>query len=258
LNTESQTVRAVERAIDVLDAIRVQGESAGVSEISERLGLPKSTVHRLLIALLKKNMVRQTSTERYALGYKAFEIALSAARQMDLVVIAAPYLEELREQLGETAALALKVGLRYTYVSQAVSAREHRVSPVLGHQYPLHWGATGKIILAFAEQDELDECLKTVPSLRATPRTVIDPHLLLEQLEQIRAVGYAVSFGERSMGAAAIAAPVLNRRGTALASLCVIGPESRIRETDLEALGRAVAETTRRLQNLCQLLGLGD
>lgn len=256
---ESQTVRAVERAIDILDAIRVLGGSAGVTEISERLGLSKSTVHRLLVALQRKEMVgRRTDSERYAIGHKALELALSATTHADLVGIAMPFLEEIRERMGETGALALKVGLRYTYVSQVVSSKEHHVRPVLGVQYPLHWGATGKIILATVKADELGECLRVVPHLRSTPRTVTDPNLLLSQLEQIRRDGYAVSFGERNMGAGAIAAPVVNRRGVAFASVCVMGPESRFRDMDLAVEGRSVAEVARRLQNLCQLLGLGD
>jgi DNA-binding IclR family transcriptional regulator len=258
-HSSPQTVRSVERAIDVLDAIRGQGGRAGVSEISQELGLAKSTVHRLLVALANKGMVRQDEeTERYILGYKALEMAFGALQDRDVISVALPYLEELRDRLGETAALALKVGKRYTYVSQVPCRHEYRVTPVLGHHYPLHWAATGKAILAYLPPDEVDACLVLVPGSRSTPRTVVDPDLLRTQLDEIRRAGYAASFGERSPGAAAVAAPIRNRKREAHASACIVGPESRMQPGDIPALGAAVAEVSARIETICQTLGLGS
>jgi DNA-binding IclR family transcriptional regulator len=252
-------VRAVERAIDVLDVIKTRAEGAGVSEISRELGLARSTVHRLLVALQKKEMVYQRAdSDRYTIGRKALELAFFAVPHLDIVYMAMPHLEELRNRLDETAALALKVRLCYTYVSQVPSLKEYRVTPSLGQQYPLHWAAAGKAILAYVREEELNECLKVVPHLSATPKTITDPDVLLEQLEQIRRTGFAISFGERNIGAAGIAAPIRNRQGYAHAAIALVGPESRLRQVDLEAFGRVVVEIARNFEALCQLFGLGD
>lgn len=256
---ESQSVRAVERAIDVLDTLKSRNEGARISEISQELGLARSTVHRVLVALAKKGMVyQQAGSERYVIGHKALELAFSAVQHLDIIRLTMSYLEELRDRLGETTALALKVGLRYTYVSQVTSLNEYRVNPVMGQQYPLHWAATGKAILAFVRDSELNECLKVVPHLFATARTIVDPDLLLEQLEQVRQTGFAFSFGERNVGAAAVAAPLRNRQGYAHAAIAVVGPESRFRQIDLDRLGRTVVETAQKVEALCQFFGLGD
>ncbi|MBN1314222.1 MAG: IclR family transcriptional regulator [Anaerolineales bacterium] len=256
--SEPKSVRAVERAIDVLNVIKNSGWSAGVSEISQELGLAKSTVHRLLVALTNKGIVRQNEdTGRYSFGYSILEMAYSASQQWDVISLAVPYLEELRDRTGETAALALKVGLQYTYVTQIISPHEYRVNPELGHQYPLHWAATGKAILAYVRDQELKECLEQVPHNLATLRTIADSNELLMQLEEIRRLNYAISFGERNLGSSAIASPILDRQGYATAAACLIGPESRVRPQDLHKLGTIVAEISKKIQLACHTVGIG-
>jgi IclR family acetate operon transcriptional repressor len=253
----TQTVRAVERAIDVLDVIKTSGGAAGVSEISQEVGLAKSTVHRILVALSNKGVVHKDGdTELYSFGHKVFEFAFAASQYQDIVSLVIPYLEELRDRLDETAALALKIGLKYIYVAQVPSLHEYRVNPVLGIQYPLHWSGTGKAILAFVSDDELEKCLGVVPFLRSTARTVADPAMLLEQLKEIRRVGYSISFGERSEGAAAIASPIRDRRGLAQAAISIVGPELRFRQMDPSAMGKVVAEVRCRVEVACQASGL--
>jgi IclR family KDG regulon transcriptional repressor len=253
----SQSVKSVERAMDVMDAIRAAGGSMGVTELSQELGLAKSTVHRLLVALTKKEMLRQDErTEQYIFGHKILEMASSVSQHPDVISVAMPYLEELRDRTGETAALALKVGRQYCYVVQAVSPKEYRVNPVLGRNYPMHWAATGKAILSAMPMDELEECMKVVPELRSTERTVTDVGVLREQLAQLCQDGYAASFGERNIGSVAVSSPIRNRRGYAYAAACIVGPESRIRREDVPSLGRTVAEVTRKIEVACQALGI--
>lgn len=256
--SESKSVRAVERAMDVLNVIKNHDRGVGITDISRELGLAKSTVHRLLVAMIHKGMVRQDEeTERYSFGYSIMEMAYTASQQWDVISMAVPYLEEIRDKTGETAALAFKVGLKYTYVAQAVSSHEYRVNPVLGHHYPLHWAATGKAILAFTNDQELIECLKVVPYQFANPNTVSNVDVLLEQLEEIRRRRYALSFGERNPGSSSIASPILTRQGFANAAACIIGPESRVKSQDYHSMGNAIAEITQKIQLAYRALGIG-
>jgi DNA-binding IclR family transcriptional regulator len=254
---ESKNVRSVERAIDVLDAIRKKGGAVGVTEISHDIGLAKSTVYRLLETLLDKNMLHKDEvSETYSLGYKVLELAFSASTNWDLINLAMPYLEELRDKFNETTALALKIGLNYTYIAEAVSHQEFRVNPILGRQYPLHWAGTGKAILAYVDDNERTEALKLAPYSRSTPFTVTDPEILLKQIEQIRQDGYAVSFGERAEGAAVLASPVRDRQGFVQAAVCLVGPESRLRKMDLLAVGNEVMEVGRKVELVYRTVGV--
>jgi DNA-binding IclR family transcriptional regulator len=253
-----KTVRAVERAIAVLEAIKARGGMAGVSEIGEHLDLPKSTTYRLLSTLEVSGMVYQDRrTDLYRLGHKVLELASTASQSWDVIGVAEPYLERMREELGETTTLALRFDCKYAYVRQVSSRHEHRVTPVLNSPYPLHWAATGKVILAYLPDGKLEECLQGISESRATPRTVTDRDLLLAQLREIRETMTAVSFGERTLGGAAVAAPIRDGRSEAFAAIALVGPESRVRESDLASTRKAVASFARAVEQACQAAGIG-
>jgi DNA-binding IclR family transcriptional regulator len=252
----TKTIRAVERAIDALDVIRDHGGSAGVSVISRQLNLPKSTVHRLLVALSNKAIVRQDArTDLYSFGYKTFELAFAASKS-GMTSIAVPYLEELRDRLGETATLGLKIGMKFADIAYAPSLSTLRWAPMLGVQVPLHWGAMGKAILAFVSDEDLEGYLRAAQPIPPTQRTISDPSELLAELTRIRSVGYAVSFGEHEEGAAAVAAPIRSRFGYAYAAACTVGPERRIRQLDIAKAGAIIADVSRKIETACQVAGV--
>jgi DNA-binding IclR family transcriptional regulator len=251
------SVSAIARALDVLDAIRVSGGAAGVSEISRALDLPKSTVHRILATLADRRMVyKSEETDQYCFGYKVLELGLSAFQGSDFIGIVMPHIEELRDRLDETVSVVLRLGYYYTYVARAISHREYYFTPSMGKRYPLHWAATGKSMLAFLLDDELENYLDTVPLLPATEHTVTDPVILREQLEEIRTAGYAVSFGERVESAAAVAVPLRNRRRCAYGAVSVITPGPRLRGRDSRALGVDVMATCRDIESACEMGGI--
>ena len=254
----TKSVRVIERAVEVLDVVRACGGSAGVSEISKQIDLPKSTVHRILIALANTGLLRKDeAADRYSLGYKALELAFAASKQWDLISIAMPYLQSLRDETGDTATLGLRVGQqRFVDVAWASGRSALRWTPTLGEEYPLHWGALGKAILAFQFDQEIDEYL-SVPSLpAATPRTIVDPVALRADLKLIRERGYAVSFGEHVEGAAGVAAPIRARDGRSYAAVCVTGLASRFNESDLGGLCAAVVKAARAIGVACQFIAV--
>lgn len=251
----THTVRAVERAIDILEVIRTRG-TAGISEISRELHLPKSTVHRILATLSSKAVVAENGeTYRYSLGPRIVEMGLSALNRWDFINAAMPYLEELRDRWDETIALALKVRDKYTYIARAMSKTEYFFTPLIGIHYPLHWAASGRALLAFIPEEELGMFIGTNRLIPCTDQTITDLAVLNKELERIRAVGYATSFGERVNGAGAISAPIRNRRGWAFSAVTLIAPESRLREKGLEAVGTSIVDVCSRIEVICHLTG---
>lgn len=249
----AKSVRTVERAIDILNVIRVHEGTAGISEISRALGLSKSTVHRILVALTNKGIVhKERSSNRYSLGYKLFDLAFSASRPWNFISCAMPYLEELRDQLNETVSVALRLGQQYSYVAQAVSGHSTPVTTVLGRHYPLHWGATGKAMLALVPDEELQEYISSVPLVAATPWTITDPDVLLAETRRICSLGYSVSFSEKVEGVGAVACPIRDRHGIAYGGVTIVAPELRVRNMDVQAVGEAVAEIAHKIEVSCQ------
>lgn len=253
----TKSIRVIERAVEVLDVIRACGGTAGVSEISKEVDLPKSTVHRILVALANTGLLRKDeAADRYSLGYKALELAFAASKQLDVISIAMPYLQSLRDEVGDTATLGLKVGQRFVDVAWASGLSALRWTPTLGEQYPLHWGALGKAILAFQSEEEIEAYLHAQPLAAATAKTTTDPVKLRDELKRIREVGYALSFGEHVESAAGVAAPIKARNGRAYAAVCITGPDSRLSQLDLANVAEAVMKASRGIELGCQFIGV--
>ncbi len=217
------TVRAVERALDVLLCFTEETD-LGLTELATRVGLHKSTVHRLLASLEGKGFViRNPSTDKYRLGFRVWELSANLAQSDDPSIILLPEMEALRDQLGETVSLYVRDGHERIRI-QAVQSRQaiRRVAPV-GARLPLYVGASSKILAAYAGPQFEQEWREAEdwPS-------GFDVDAFFSQLAEIRRLGYATSIEEREVGAAAVAAPIFNRAGELVAALSVSGPASRL------------------------------
>lgn len=246
----SQTIATVERAADVLNAFtEVDGETLGVTELAEKLGLSKAVVHRILASLRAKGFVElEGSTRRYALGPAALALGLTYLQGIDVRDRARPFLRELSERTNETATLSVRRGDVRLYVDQVNPPREVRMTVRLGHPYPLHAGSSSKAFLAHLSDGEidgfLDRALEPLTSI-----TITDAATLRAELKTVRERGYAISFGERQEGAGSVAAPVFDHEGRPTAVISVCGPLERFRR-EVDDIAPVLAEATGRLSRL--------
>lgn len=238
---------SVARAADVL-VLFAQADRAelGVTDIAAALGLPKTSVHRLLRTLAAKGLIEaDPETRRYRLGWVAAALGTRYLDGLDVRRLAAPSLHQLSAATAETATLSIRRGARRLYVEQALPDREVRMSVVIGKPYPLHAGASSKAFLAFLPETERDHYLagdlETV-----TDRTLTSSAVLREELIRIRATGYARSIGERQPGAASVAAPLFDHLGLPVAVISVCGPMERF-SPELEVVADALCAETSRL-----------
>ena len=214
-----------------------------LTDISQRLGLHKSTTHRLLSLLKKKRLITaDTASQLYSLGPGVVELAWIILRQQDLRTVCAPYLERLRQATNETVSLYIRMGDRRVCIEELESDQEIKYSQTLGLATPLHVGAPGKVLLAFLSPAELEAILATLPLTALTARTITDRVQLLEELTVVRQRGYAMSEGERSPWTSAVAAPIWDWSGKLIATLSVLGPSQRLTRETLPALGQQVQQ----------------
>lgn len=217
------TVRAVERALDILLCF-TRTSDLGLTEIATEIGLHKSTVHRLLATLEEKGFViRNSSTDKYRLGIKIWELSTHLSQNDDPALLLLADMEELREQLGETISLYLRDGDERLRI-QAVQSNQavRRVAPV-GARLPLTVGASSKVLVAFSSSEQQEELLNS-PDWPAT----VDIELYRQQITEVQRNGYSTSYEEREPGAAAVAVPIFDRTGALRASLSLSGPVSRL------------------------------
>ena len=202
--------------------------------------MPKSSTHRLLSELSGLGIVRRTQDGRYSLGPRLLYWGEAAAETFDLRAIAEPTMRQLRDNLGESVHLYVRD--EDTRICIAAVEARHELRPFiqLGRPLPLHAGAAGKVLLAFADDNIQRQELKRAETERH--KLANPPGDLARQLERIRLDRWATSIGERENGVAAGASPVADSTGRVVAALSVSGPTTRLtaeRLDDIESRCRS-------------------
>ncbi|SDT41913.1 IclR family transcriptional regulator [Microlunatus soli] len=249
---QPEAKNAVAKAIVVLQALRRIADGASARQLSTQIGLPRSTVQRLLSTLAESGMVIQdAATQTYRIGPQALLIGLGYRRGLDLVSLARPQLLRARDQLGETVGLSVRVGDSRVFIDEAQSLQPLRFASELGRQYPLWSGASGRILLLGLTSDELSEVLAD-ESYRAAVFRAVDVDDRSELLQAARRDGYAVARNETIENVSSVAVPILDPAGRVAAALSVSGPTPRL---DDERIERARAVLTAAATEISRGLG---
>jgi len=248
----SESSSGVERALDVLRCFGRSGQiTLGVTEIADELGLSKAVVHRTLSAFRSRGFLEiEESTHRYRLGPEIVLLGLRYLDQIDVRSLGRQTLNDLVAATNETATLSVRMAWTRVYIDQVTPNRDVKMVVQLGEPFPLHAGASSKALLAFLPAGDQEEYLSAESLSAMTPHTITDPARLREELEGIRAAGFAVSFSERDASAGSVAAPVFGHEGAPLGVISVSGPVERFRaeaQAASQALLAAVHELSRRL-----------
>lgn len=216
------SVRAVERAIEILQCFSPDKQWMSVLEIQQKVPLSRPTLYRLLQTLASKGVIRvEGEPQRFALDYVVGALAHSWLAGLDVVAVARPILERLRAQTGETAALFVRRGVMRQCVLELASPHVLAMSRGVGETDHLWRGASGKAILALLEEDEIARILRALPK-------GADPKRIAADLVRVRQDALAISRGEVFIGAVAIAAPYFDHTGRVAGSLGVFGPQARL------------------------------
>ncbi|HKY14682.1 MAG TPA: IclR family transcriptional regulator [Microthrixaceae bacterium] len=238
-------VATIERAADVLFLFAGDRPTLGVTEIASELSISKAVVHRILTSLKDRGLVTSDATTRkYSLGPAVLELAARYRQQLDVRPLAIEAMERLSAATSETATLSIRSGWQRIYVEQVTPPLEVKMSVSLGVSHPLHAGSSSKAFLAFLSQEEQDAFFEDATLTPLTERTVTNPIALRKELVKVREQGYAVSLGERQLGAASVAAPIIED-GRPIAVISVCGPLERFRPKVDQAAELVVAETER-------------
>jgi DNA-binding IclR family transcriptional regulator len=198
--SDGASIHLIARAAQIL---RTLGDSTGLSlgGIAENVGLARSTVHRIVLALEAERFVSCNGPGQYRLGPEILHLAESC--KIDLIRDVHPFIVRLSKELDETVDLSVRAGHLVTVVDQVIAMRRLRVEAALGRSFPLHCTASGKAILA-ALSDEIGQALIGGSLEGITPKTITNRAELLEQIAQVRKTGIAFDHEELSVGLCAI------------------------------------------------------
>ncbi|NML31747.1 IclR family transcriptional regulator [Paraburkholderia antibiotica] len=248
LNTSSTSVISLR----ILELLAERDAECGVTHLAEALGVPKARVHRHLTSLRQEGYVVQNArTSRYRIGWRLFLLGQKLVRQFDVISLARPIMEELRDAVGQTIVISSFTDSDVVVLDivRGRSPLEILLHP--GTQFRLHTVAQGKIALAYGAAERREAAL-AAPLEACTPHTITDPMRLSHELALVRERGWADAPEEVFLGVNALAAPIQQGDGSLFGALAIVGS---IHYLPAHANPQTVAALTEAAKKVSQLLG---
>ena len=248
-------VPALERGLEILEALRHHADGLGINEAARLLEIPVNSAFRILSTLLKYEYVqRDVKSKKFTLSTKLFTIACDHAAETTLIEAALPVMRELRDTLKETVVVSVISGQEGIVLEQVPGLYSFRFVCDSGARQALHASASTKAILAFLPEADREAILKGVLMPQLTGNTITARDQFLRELRQVKLDGYALDRAEALEGVYCVAAPVFDRQDNPVAAITVTGPGSRLPPERLPEVGLVVKEYARRIS---ETLGLG-
>ncbi|MDR3672946.1 MAG: IclR family transcriptional regulator C-terminal domain-containing protein [Holophaga sp.] len=238
-------VSAANRALAVLEELS-KHRAIGLEDLSRTIKLAKPTVYRFLLTLQELGYARRVDGDRWAMTLKLFNVGSRALDHLDLHSAARPVAEELAEDLGETVHMGVLEGDSAVYVLKIESRFTIRMFSRVGRRIPLYCTAIGKVLLAFAREEDRESALKGVRFLAFTKKTLTTRAALYAELARIREQGFALDDEEHEQGIHCIGAPIFDHTGAIVATISASWPGFRYqREEESDQVDKVKAAAQR-------------
>lgn len=256
---DASPANAVERALNILEAAAQRRDGFTNSEISRKLGIPKSSASYILRTLERRGYLRrEPETGRYRLGLKILSLRGDAQANLDIADLALPFMRALVEKIHMTVHLAVLDQGEAVYIEKVEAGGFFKVNTWVGRRMFLHSTSVGKCLLAWLPKHEVEGLVKRQGLKKRTPKTITTITGLLEDLEHTKSEGYAVDDEENSLGARCLGAPVFDVAGNVVAALGASGTLTQMDEPSMPRIAEALKETARRIsRQLQRSVGVG-
>lgn len=251
LASGAYTVKSLVKALNILEVLAEEEQSAyTLTQLSRRLHLHVSTVHRLLVNLVRHGFVEADLTSGgYQLGFRVLRMGLRVLDRLDFRRVAQPLLRDLNQQTKETVHLAILQDGRAISIEKFGSPQPVGLDARLGGVMPLHCTGVGKTLLAYQSEEMLIQLAHSPGLARFTSHTIVGLQHLRKELERIREQGYALDHEEAVEGLRCVAGPVFNHLGQVVAAFSVAGPATRLTSSRIPEIARLVRETSQQISH---------
>jgi len=241
---EYYRVVAVERALELLRVFAQDRAELTLAQMAERMGLHKSTVHRLALTLEKAGFLRRNPTNgAYSLGLKLLELGAVVLNSLELRTQARPHLERLRRDTGCTVHLGILDAGEVVYIDKIEGDTPVRIYSQVGRRAPAHCTGLGKALLAFQPASSVREMAATRGLKRYTPETIVSVSDLMSELERVRERGYAVDMAEHEPLVHCVSAPVRDHNSEVIAAVSITLIVPSLSAAEVERYAGAVVAT---------------
>lgn len=253
---DSYSIRAIERAIQILNCFSFQQKEHTMMELCEITNLSKTTVFRILQTLEKhKFIVHDPLSNRYSLGMKLFELGGIIFSSLSLRKAASRFLDQLEAKLHHIVLIGILDKGELVYIDKREGNDPFTVTSEIGKRRPPYFGMLGKTLMAFLSYDEVDDLLNRYPLQKISSRSITNPKKFKSSLHQIRERGYTYEYSEAMEGVIDIAAPIRNYLGEVVAAIGTGFPAFSANDRKIEETIRLVRQTAKEISGA---LGFSD
>jgi len=249
MTNHPKTVQSVVRAIDILKCFTLEKRELKLAEIAHMTGLNKSTAHGIVSTLKLNGLIDQNeSTLKYRLGLGVLELGETVLGSMNILEIAAPLLEKLSNQVGETVMLGILDGYDVVYIYKHETSQSMRIVTAVGARNPAYCTSLGKAMLANLNAEQLQKHLPKI----LTPKTessIQNKTYLLEQFNDIRLNGFSVENGEAIPGLSCVGAPIFNNQGVVSYAISVAAPTMRFDSMKVSQVRMKIQEVAQEISS---------
>lgn len=244
---ESPSV-AVERTLEILEAVAHRSSGMSNADISRKLGIPKSSASYILRTLERHGYLRrERPSGKYRLGLKVLNLGRGALSGVDVREVALPLMRQLVEHTHVTSHLAILDGNQAVYVEKVESPGFIKMDTWVGRRMEIYSTSVGKALVAYLPVEQVQAILRERGLKRRTPFTITSPGRFLRELEEVRERGYSLDNEENSVGVRCVAAPIFNAAGEVEAAVNITGTAQQVDREALPRIIEHVKETARRI-----------
>lgn len=222
MSYDTYRVKSIQKALNTLKLFNSNRLEIGLAELSEELGVHKSTAYRIAVTLCEEGFLRWNPYKgTYRLGLKILELGATLIHSLELITQARPYLEKMRSDLGDTIHLGVLDDGEVVYVDKIDGNRGIRLYSKVGFRVPCHCTALGKALLSGFTNEEVKTILRNKNLKRFTSNTIVSLPELLRNLEEVRKKGYALDLEEHESLVYCVSVPIKDYSGKNIAALSV-------------------------------------
>ncbi len=239
------SVPSVERVLSLFEFLAHSKRGFSLSELSQKLELPKSSVHLLLTTLERRGYLQKNlATGQYRFGLKLLTLGRTAFEGLEIREEAKPLLELLCKETGLTVHMAVLERNEAVIIEKIEAPGLVRIASWIGRRMEINCTAVGKALVAFLPENEFDQQIKSRGFIKHNQRTITSIGKLKEELSRVREVRYAIDDEEEELGCRCIGAPIFDLHEKVVAAISVSGTTSQIPIERIQTLARKVRRTS--------------
>ncbi|KUO50131.1 MAG: hypothetical protein APF76_06605 [Desulfitibacter sp. BRH_c19] len=237
MGEDKNNLKSVDKAFRIIELMAQESRPMGVTEISKKLNINKSTVHATLNTLIGRGYFEQDAEGgKYKLGIAFTFIANASLNGIDFRSKAKPIIKRLSQQINETVHMVIMRQGKVVYIEKQESIQSMRIHTEIGKSQPSHCTGVGKAILAWMDAEEREQIIREYGLPKYTINTITDEEVFNQHLEDIRKKGYAIDDEENEEGLRCVAAPIMDHSGKVIAAISIAGPTTRMTLNSLKKM----------------------